>query len=94
MIDIYYAGNFGYGYIASCESIETAMDAILATGRTWDDDLGDFVDADQNHISASAIRFAKRVKYSEYKTKYARCRTIKDSYDPASKTIIVLAEEP
>lgn len=39
------------------------------------------------------IAYEKAMSYREYKTKHSNLRTKKDSYDPATKTVIVYMQD-
>lgn len=43
--------------------------------------------------SLSDIAYEKEMNYREYKTKHSNLRTKKDSYDPATKTIVVYMQD-
>lgn len=46
--------------------------------------------AEEQQKSASG---AVEMKYSEYKNKYAHCKTVPDSYDKKNKTIMVIINQ-
>ena len=93
-MDLYYETYKGFQYLASCESWETAEAAINAAGWFWSDEAPQsFVNKDKVHLYDYEIYVGKRMHYGEYRRNYGSCRTLKGSYDPTTKTIVVMVQE-